>query len=187
LAPTDQDEWRAALEGNGRAFGHVFERHRYRVRSHLFRLVVPSDIDDALAIVFFEAWRRREQIRFVEESMLPWLITTATNVARNFARSARRYRAALDRLPEPTLHTDAVHDVGDAMSSLRQLPLRDQQVLLLCVIEDYSQSEVATVLGISETAVKSRLARAKKRLADTLRNMPTSSTRPPSEELSYEH
>jgi RNA polymerase sigma factor (sigma-70 family) len=187
VTSTDQVEWRAALEGEGRAFGRVFERHRVRIRSHLYRLVLPSDVDDAIAIVFFEVWRRRDQIRFVEGSMLPWLIATSTNVARNLARSARRYRAALDRLPDPSPHTDPVHDDMEAVAALRQLPLHDQQVLLLCVIERYSQHETATVLGISEAAVKSRLARAKQHLADSLQPQPSSSALPLREEPSHEH
>jgi len=97
---SDEDEWALALVGDPSAFSRIFLRHRDRVFRHSFRLVpTATDADDAVATVFFETWRRRARIRFVEGSMLPWLLLTATNVARNLRRSTARYRQLLDGLP----------------------------------------------------------------------------------------
>ena len=167
----DSGDWAKALDGDGEAFGRVFDRHRHRVLRHCMRLV-PADADaaDAVAIVFLEAWRNRATVRLVDGSMLPWLLVTATNVARNLTRAAHRYRAALDRLPPPEPVPDhaGTDEEGDAVRALRQLGRNDQQIITLSVLEGYSEREIATALGIPPGTVKSRLSRARARLAARL-------------------
>jgi RNA polymerase sigma factor (sigma-70 family) len=166
---TDQDAWAAALRGEGEAFGLIFDRHRDRVRRHSHRLVpTPADAEDVVAITFLEAWRRRDAVRFVDGSMLPWLLVTATNSARNLSRGARRYRALLERLPLASSFEPSPDD--DAQRALRSLPLADQQVIALCVLDGYSEREAAAALGVAPGTVKSRLSRAKARLARQLGN-----------------
>lgn len=166
---TDMDEWQLTLDGDGRALARVFHTHRSRVRSHLLRIVpVPADAEDALAMVFFEAWRKRRSVRFVDGSLLPWLLTTATNVARNLQRSARRYRLLLERLPDPEPPNSDPTLSGDVAFAFRSLARVDQEVLALCVLEGFSQRAAAAALGLTEVAVKSRLARARAHLAARL-------------------
>ncbi|MGN8048485.1 RNA polymerase sigma factor [Curtobacterium sp. 22159] len=167
----DRSDWAMALEGDGEAFGRVFDRHRHRVQRHCMRLVpVGTDAADSVAIVFLEAWRNRARVRLVDGSLLPWLLVTATNVARNQTRAARRYRAALDRLPPPEPVPDhADHDDdGEAIRALRTLAHRDQEIITLSVLEGYSEREIAATLGIAPGTVKSRLSRARARLAAAL-------------------
>ena len=167
---TDEDrvDWGRALGGDGEAFGRVFDRHRHRVLRHAQRLLpVEADAADAVAVVFLEAWRLRARVRLVDGSVLPWLLVTATNTARNQGRATRRYRAALDRLPPPEPspdHADRETD-GEAVRALRTLAPRDQEVLTLVVLEGYAEREVAEALGIPPGTVKSRLSRARARLA----------------------
>jgi len=164
---TDADRWSRAAHGDGEAFGLIFDRHRDRVLRHSLRLV-PNwhDAEEVVALTFLEAWRKRERVRFVEGSVLPWLLVTATNVSRNLSRTARRHRALLDRLPPPEHREFEMDDT--AVAALRGLPLNDRQVLTLSVLEGFSEAEVAEALGIARGTVKSRLSRAKKKLAISL-------------------
>jgi len=163
----DRADWALAVGGDGRAFGRVFDRHAPRLRRHVTGLVPgPSDADDVVGVVFLEAWRNRDRVRFVDDSLLPWLLVTATNTAHNATRGARRYRRFLGRFPvddpapDPAEHfTD-----GEAVSALRTLSVTDQQVLTLCVIEGLSEREAAATMGVAPGTVKSRLHRAKARL-----------------------
>ncbi len=164
----DRDDWSQAQRGVGEGFGRIFDRHRDRVYRHVLRLVpVPADADDAVAIVFFETWRRRDDARLVDGSLLPWLLVTATKVTQNLTRSARRHRALLAKLPaEEHAHDHADHlDDGPASTALRELPLVDRHVITLCVLEGLTDREAALVLGLPVGTVKSRLSRAKRRLA----------------------
>ncbi|MBN9239492.1 MAG: hypothetical protein BGO97_07355 [Micrococcales bacterium 70-64] len=165
---TDSADWAEALAGSGEAFGRIFDRHRDRLARHSHRLVpTAADADDVVAITFLEAWRRRAGVRFVDDSLLPWLLVTATHSAQNLSRGARRYRALLARLPVEASspdHADAFGE-GDAVRELRALSLADREVIVLCVLEGLSEREAAEALGIPQGTVKSRLSRAKARLA----------------------
>ena len=167
-AGDDRDDWSQAQRGVGEGFGRIFDRHRDRVYRHVLRLVpVPADADDAVAIVFLEAWRRRGDARLVDGSLLPWLLVTATKVTQNLNRSARRHRALLAKLPPEDHALDhAEHlDDGPASAALRELPLADRHVITLCVLESLTDREAALVLDLPVGTVKSRLSRAKRRLA----------------------
>ena len=170
VGATDEDDWARAVAGEGEAFGRVFDRHRDRVYRHCYRLVpVAADADDVVAVTFLEAWRRRDAVRMVDGSVLPWLLVTATNSARNVSRGARRYRALLDRLPAGDHTTDPTDELDDsAVAALRRLSLTDQRVITLCVLLGVPERDAAELLGVPPGTVKSRLSRAKQRLAGAL-------------------
>lgn len=176
--PVDELEWERAITGDGAAFGHLFDRHRRRVYLHSLRLAPTyADAEDVVAITFLEAWRNRERVRFVDGSMLPWLLLTATNASRNLKRGARRYREVLSRLPPPEPVPDHAMEYGhtDVERALSQLSGNDQRIVTLCVIEGYSEREAALALGVPSGTVKSRLSRAKARLRAVLSNGPSDS------------
>lgn len=154
------------------AFGALYDRHVGAVFAHCARqLGAIQDAEDLTAIVFLEAWRSRYRIRAVNGSVLPWLLVTATNVARNYRRSARRYRAALARMPTPRASPDHAEDVAAATAfeqtgralaqALSELRPMDRQVVSLCLIAELSYAEAAQALGISHAAVRSRLMRSR--------------------------
>jgi RNA polymerase sigma-70 factor (ECF subfamily) len=63
------------------------------------------------------------------------------------------------------------HDVGshrDFNSALMQLPAEYREALVLKYVEETSVAEIARVLKLSEHAVESRLARARKMLRKRL-------------------
>lgn len=167
---SDEADWAEACSGNGEAFGRIFDRHRARMYRHSYHLVPRGpDADDVVAIAFMEAWRRRSSARFVDGSMLPWLLIIVTNSARNVSRGARRYRALLEKLPAAEHSPETSVSDDPAGAALSRLSLADQQVITLCVLDGYSERETAEALGIPAGTVKSRLSRAKARLAHELR------------------
>lgn len=163
----DDTDWALAVAGEGQAFGRIFDRHRDRVFRHCVRWTdSAADAEDIVAITFLEAWRRRERVRMVEGSVLPWLLVTATNVSRNQHRGRRRYRELLDRLPRSSPNVDPAELVADelAYSALTALPVHERQVVVLRLIDGLSEQETAAALGISIGTVKSRLSRGRMRL-----------------------
>lgn len=171
---SEQAEWTSALGGNGAAFGMLFDRHQQRIYRHACRLLDNAhDAEDVTASAFLELWRRRTTVRIVDGSVLPWLLVTTTNLARNVRRGTQRHRDFLDRLTRERTKPGAIEpsepdpwtDVDDALaSSLRSLPAQDLRLLTLVVWEGYSIADSAAVLGLTPAAAKSRLHRARTRL-----------------------
>ncbi|MEV8213137.1 RNA polymerase sigma factor [Leifsonia sp. NPDC077715] len=170
-------------DGDADAFGDLFDLHHDRVFRQALRMTASlHDAEDVTAVVFLEAWRRRDTMREVNGSVIAWLLVMTNFVFRNYARASRRYREGLQQLPPPENapdHADAVDDRIDrdsrraAMrSTLAQLPKRDQDILTLCVLEELSTADAAAALGVAPGTVKSRLSRAKARLTELLQNDP---------------
>lgn len=178
-ARADQVLLEAAVKGDEHSFGLLYDRHRDRVFRHLYRLAsTREEAEDLVAVVFLEAWRRRYSVRTVDGSILPWLLVTANNAARNSARWHRRYRAFLATLPHVVGATETIDPVSDDESVLGRnvavrtafdrLSARDQEVLALCVLDELTMKDAAAVIGVPVGTIKSRLARAKARLAAAL-------------------
>ncbi|GAB2467074.1 RNA polymerase sigma-70 factor (ECF subfamily) [Conyzicola lurida] len=178
IETSDAEYWRVALTDDGDSFAAVFDRHQHRVFRHSLALVPTfDDAKDVVAVAFLEAWRKRSSVRFVDGSLLPWLLVTATHAAQNISRSARRHRALLDRIPPSPDMPDPADsfDDGPAMAALRSLSQNHQNIVTLCIIEGLPVAEAARVLRVPPGTVKSRLHFAKKALATQLEHH-----RPPS-------
>lgn len=173
---TDRELWDRAIGGDPAGFGVLFDRHARSVYNHCFRRTASwADAEELTSAVFLEAWRRRREVRPIDDSALPWLLGVANNLLRNHRRAAARYRAALVRLPEPVREPDPADDVAGRLADeermrqvlelVERLPRRQQEVLALCAWADLTYPEAANALGIPVGTVRSRLARARARLA----------------------
>jgi RNA polymerase sigma factor (sigma-70 family) len=177
--PWDElDDWSRALQHDPRAFAAIFDHHEGRVFRHSVRLTDSHhDAEDVTAASFFELWRRREAVRLVSDSTLPWLLVTATNISRNSRRSLRRYRSLLDRMPRevnvgaPDLDRELesrLPDSDELYRAMRSLNSNDASLLMLTAVEGLTVKEAAGLLGITDGAGRVRLHRAKQRLRDQL-------------------
>lgn len=176
--------WAAALDNDGDAFAAIFDLHRDRVYHHALRMTANvHDAEDVTAATFLELWRRRKSVRVVEGSVLPWLIVTATNLARNLARGLRRYRALIAALPRSE-DSRSAEDVAlgrieemriaaQVREALSALAPSDAALISLTVFEHYSPAQAAVALGISDGAARTRLHRARTRMATTIEALAT--------------
>lgn len=174
--PSDADLWARSRAGDADAFGCLFERHAQAIYNYCFRRVGAwTAAEDALSLVFLEAWRRRDA-EVEPDKVLAWLYGIATNVVRNQRRSQRRFAAALRRLrvpfAEPDFAEQAEQRVDDerqmqqVLAALPQLPRHEQDVLALCVWMGLSYEDAAAALGVPVGTIRSRLSRARARLGE---------------------
>lgn len=172
----DEGLWVRVRGGDESALGALFDRHEARLFRHARRLLsTREDAKDAVTIAFFELWRKRETVRLVDGSPLPWLLNTVSNAARNLERSGRRYRALIARTPAGDHGAPPrAPDESGVLAALKRLPAREQSVIVLTVLEGYPEAATAQTLGIPVGTVKSRLARAKSKLRDEMTAMETS-------------
>jgi len=179
---SDEALWRRGLDGDAEAFGALFDRHRDRVFRHACRIAqTRHDAEDVVASAFLELWRRRAEVRLVDQSVLPWLLVTATNLGRNTARGTRRYRQFLERLPrapdqpdvaEVALGTHALGVDAKLRTGLRALNKTDAHLFVLVALEGYPVTDAAEQLELSVSAAKARLHRVRTRLREQLGDHP---------------
>ncbi len=175
---SDETLWRRSLDGDGQAFGRLFDRHRDRVFRHAGRMAeTRHDAEDVVASAFLELWRRRADVRLVDGSVLPWLLVTATNVGRNAARGTRRYRQFLEQLPragdqpdvaEVALDTHALGVGTELRAGLRALKTTDACLFVLVALEGYEVTAAAAQLGLSVPAARARLHRVRAQLRERI-------------------
>jgi RNA polymerase sigma-70 factor (ECF subfamily) len=175
---SDRVLWQQAREGDGSAFGALFERHAGRIYNYCFRRTGDWALaEDLTSTTFLLAWRSRGHAPLQAESALPLLYGIATNVLRNDRRSVKRGRAAFARLPleraeEPDFAEESPARLDDqaAMRELlrvfTRLPGREQDVVALCDWSGLSYEGAAVALDIPIGTVRSRLARGRRRLRE---------------------
>ena len=136
---SDVADWELARDADDRAFGRLFDRHSARVFRHSLRLVaVPAEADEVMASTFFELWRRRADVRLVDDSVVPWLLATATYLSRNRIRGRLRYQRVIGRLPR-----EESEDAAEtALARLEQL---EQRRRLAGALRSLSATDAALV------------------------------------------
>jgi len=174
---SDSELWAQVEAGSAEAFGKLFERHAKSVYNYCFRRTGDwTSAEDLVSVVFLEVWRKPERVVIRRGTLLPWLLGVATNLSRNHRRSLRRYEAALGRLPDPNAgitpdftedllgRLEAQSRLRPILTELRKLPLREQEVLALCVWTGLSYEDASVALCVPIGTIRSRLARARKHL-----------------------
>jgi RNA polymerase sigma factor (sigma-70 family) len=188
-ARSDQELWRAASDGSPEVWGELFARHHRAVYNYCFRRTGTwTAAEELTSAVFLQAWRRRRSVDPGDQSALPWLFGIATMLTRNHHRSLRRYRGALARVALPPHEPDPADEVSERLDAqqraarLRErltiLPRRDREVLELAATGELSHAEIGSALGIPVGTVKSRLARARRRLAQLEGSDPAAQSSP---------
>ncbi len=105
--------------------------------------------------------------------MRTWLLAIIRNVAINYLRAAFVRKVTLtDRTARhgvsPSAEREALERelTDEIWTAVLDMPLKWREVLILHAKYELNMKEIAGVLGISEGTVKSRLARARRRMAD---------------------
>lgn len=114
---------------------------------------------------FARAFERWDRVRLME-SPDGWVYRVALNVLKRRKRRARIERALLARRrPEPVLPPGFDPQVWEAVASL---PDRARQAVALRYVAEFTQAEIAEVMGVATGTVASTLHTARRRLAELL-------------------
>ncbi len=154
-------------------FRELFRDHYPAVARYvLSRGYQSADADDLIAATFEVAWRRLDGVPPGREA-IPWLLTVARNLSRNAYRKTQRELAVLDRLaslePVRTATTgDDLPDRSQVCAALGSLKPVDRDLILLVAWDELTPSEAGEVLGLRPVTARSRLHRARQRLAQFL-------------------
>jgi RNA polymerase sigma factor (sigma-70 family) len=164
----------------------VLARHDRFLRTAVFaRLGERGLVDEVMQEVALAAVAQRAPLKDATR-VGAWLYRLAVRQVLLHRRRCGRQRRLLGSLAsgqrrEPVLqepldwllHKERASLIREALA---RLPRRDAEILLLKYSEDRSYRELATQMGLSESAVEARLHRARKRLREALSQTPDQET-----------
>lgn len=149
----------------------------YRVAFSVLRN--QSDAEDAVQEAFLRVLRHRETLGEIRDHRV-WLIRIVWNIVLDRKRRAKTRPETDDVsdlarvLPAMGLNAEdraaAAQHHARILACVEQLPEREREVMMLSAFEELSSVEIAEVLGVTESSVRSRLFRARNLLAELLQH-----------------
>ncbi len=148
-------------------FTRAVERHQNMVyRLALHTLGSAQDAEDAVQEVFLRLLRWDGDFESPEH-LRRWLLRVTVNHCRDVLKSPwRRRRVSLEDIGEPPVFDRP--EEGELYRTVMSLPEKYRTVLDLFYYEELSTSEIAELLRLSQTAVTTRLSRARMALKNQL-------------------
>lgn len=160
--------------GEERAFRALVDRHLPSVLGIARRMLRDdAEAEDVSQEALLRLWRNAAGLELGANGVRPWLRRVVSNLCIDRAR-ARRNVNVTDAVPEESepagqlRHLAERELAGRVDAALKALPERQRLALTLFHYEGMSQIEVGNTLGISDEAVESLLARARRTLKAAL-------------------
>jgi RNA polymerase sigma-70 factor (ECF subfamily) len=173
-------------DGDGISFGVLLEKHRLSVIHFVYRLVQERAVAEELAQeVFLRVYRSRSSYEPTAK-FKTWLFRIASHLALNWLRDEKHERGqerlddvSADLPPrqisdrQPSVEQKLVYEVKleEVRRAIATLPGNQRTAVLLHKYEEMEYTQIAKVLGCSESAVKSLLYRAYETLRARLAHM----------------
>jgi len=170
---------RVAASRDREAFGALFLYFGPRVKSLMLKAGADhAQAEDIMQDVMMVVWRKVHLYAPERGNVGTWIFTIARNarIDRLRRNSSRPYQD----IDDLELASDDSNGEDDAIASQRarrvatamdELPLDQREIIDLAYIQDMSQSEIATKLGVPLGTVKSRMRLAYAKLKDKLGEM----------------
>lgn len=174
---TEMDELVARAKGGDRsAFDELVRRTHADTYTLAYRLCGnEEDAHDVVQDAYLRAFRGLKRFRG-DAQFSTWMYRITANCANTLMGKRQRHRH--EELPEtvedtdhdrdPVAHSDALALRADLEEALSELSPKLRAVVVLRDVYELSHEDVAAELGISQTAAKVRLHRARLQLKDRL-------------------
>lgn len=161
------------------AFSEIVRRYERRVFAVCFRqLGSRDDAEDATQQTFINLARRADQFRG-DSQLSTFVYRVAINACRDLARKqARRPSTPVEDIEQAQRDAGGRPDVVDELAgretarlvqdALAQLDELSRTLLILCAVEGMSYPEASEILDLPVGTIKSRVFRARAKLAELL-------------------
>ena len=163
------------LAGEMRAYEQLYQWQGARMRNLARNLLgSPTDAEDAVQDTFLKIQRGIKTFRG-QSSFVTWTFRILVNTCHDIRRSRMRRKEHAEGEPDSSAAGLELRAPGSHPSlrmalerALEALTGHQREVFLLFEVEGFRHAEIATLLGISETASKNTLFQAKKALRSML-------------------
>src|SRR3954447_12248331 len=152
-------------------FRDIYDAGYVDLLRFVLRRVHPTHAEDVVGDVMLVAWRRLDDVPADLSAARAWLFGVARKTLQNTRRREDRHDAVAVRLaevrqgPADSGHQpDLVASRADIAAAWPLLSATDQEAIALAVLDGLTAPEAAAVLGISATAFRLRLSRARRTL-----------------------
>ena len=157
-----------ARAGNSRAFEMLYARYCEQIKLYLVRMVGNDAIGHELAQeTFLRAWQALPGLQN-DERFVGWLYRIATNIARDHQRHAGQIRWLPWELQplrggqaeiSPAGMEEQVEENELLRIALAQVPFKYRACLILYIVEELPQAQIAERLGIKASYVSNYVSR----------------------------
>lgn len=131
------------------------------------------EAEDAMQEAFFKAFDRIDTFRN-EVTFGAWLKRIVVNTCIDHLKRKRLLTVSIDDTPGLSSMQDDVdyspESVEEVKQAMQKLPDGYRLVLTLHLVDGYEYEEIAEMLGIAQSTVRSQFVRAKQKLVDMLKN-----------------
>jgi len=163
---------RKAQRSDARAFEALYKLHIDRVYGICLRMTGNvSEAEDCAQEAFIQAWKKMNKFRG-DSAFSTWLHRVAVNTVLGRIRKSKREQdrilAVTDTAP-PTVATGDTGELRDLSEAVDRLPEGARNVFVLHAVYGYSHDETGDMLGIAAGTSKAQLHRAKRLLAQQLK------------------
>ena len=166
----------ATARGDAQAFRTLVDAHLGAMLGIARRMLGDAaEAEDIAQEAMVRLWRNAATLELGPGGLKPWLRRVVSNLAIDRIRSSRNTSVVAEVPEQPTPATQSSGLESRELSvrvqaALSALPERQRMALVLFHFEGLSQIEVGESLGVSDEAVESLLARARRTLKAALKD-----------------
>ncbi len=185
---TTEGEWlQQAIQGDEHAFTYIVEAYQRPVYNLCYRMLGDAlEAEDAAQETFWRAYQALR--RYDPKRPFPtWLLSIAAHFCIDQQRRRRIPILSIELLPEedapdhapsPEKVVGQLEETSQMRKLLEGLGPQDRAAVVLRYWYEFSEEEIAKTLSLTVSAVKSRLHRARKELAQNWQEDPVRSPFP---------
>ena len=168
---TDAELVEATLRGSDPAFAELIRRYQDLLYRHAERMTGRSDdAEDVVQATFIKAYRSLRSCQNPDR-VGAWLFRIGANACKDFLKARRRSTVSIDEVPglaanddDPELGAELGSLRAGIERALRSLPDEQREAFLMKHVEGWSYIDMAECLGVSVSALKMRVHRARDEL-----------------------
>ena len=178
IADIHRDLVEKSKAGNSKAQYQLYSQYAKAMLNICYRMTSNlAEAEDLLQEAFTDAFRKLDSFRF-ESTFGAWLKRIVVNHCINHLNKRKAELVPFESMVQfeqihetETDYDDLQYSVQRIMKAFEQLPDGYRVVFSLYLLEGYDHSEIAEILGITESTSKSQFLRAKQKIKEIIGRM----------------